>query len=35
MWNKIVVNNTKRFLQNLYSFSQQKPNRDLYGKILY
>ena len=31
MWNKIVSKSTKYFVRNLFAYSQQKPNRDLYG----
>lgn len=30
MWSKLIGNSGKVFFRSLYSFAQQKPNRDLY-----
>ncbi len=33
MWNKIAGSSAKLFTRSLYSFSQHKPNRDLYDVL--
>lgn len=33
MWNKFLTSSTKAFTRSMYTFSQQKPNRDLYDVL--
>lgn len=33
MWSKLIGNSGKVFSRSLYSFAQQKPNRDLYDVL--
>lgn len=33
MWNKLLCSGTKLFSRSIYSFAQQKTNRDLYDVL--